>query len=178
MIEYALAFLDLRGERTTQRDIHLLDAAADRQQRHAALDRLADQGQGGCVAIGIVGAVGFAGVAAIERRMHIRLRAGHHDAVDRGQEFIEVEPIAEGRHQDRKDARAGNGGFQILPGSGVPGVVVELADIGRDGDERLVHFGIVFHWVQSWNAHKIGDTGAVFHDKFAALPRQVSRIAL
>ena len=127
VVERAFALLDLGGERAAERHVQLLDAAADGEQRHAVLDRLADQRQRGRVAVGIVGAVGLAGVAAIERGMHVRLRAGDHDAVDRGEQLVEIEPVAEGRHQQRKHAGAGDRGLEILLRRGVPGVVVELA---------------------------------------------------
>ena len=91
------------ARRAAERHVQFLDAAADGEQRHAALDRPADQRQGRRVAVGIVGAVGLAGVAAIEFRVHVRLRARQHDAVDRVEKLVEVEPVAERRHQHRED---------------------------------------------------------------------------
>ena len=129
MVERTLALLDFGGQRAAQRDVQFLDAAADGEQRHAALDRLADQRQRRGVAGGIVGTVGFAGVAAIERGMHVGFRTGHHDAVDRRQKLVEVEPVAEGRHEYRKHAGARDRRLEILLRRGMPGVVVELADV-------------------------------------------------
>src|SRR4051794_40007438 len=48
----------------------------------------------------------------------------------------------------------------------MPGVVVELTDVGRYGDERLLHFGSVFHLGKECPAFKIGDLRAFFHAKF------------
>ena len=138
MVERAFALLDFGGERAAQRDVELLDAAADRQQRHAVLDRLADQRQGRRIAGGIVGAVGLAGIAAIERGMDVRLRSGDHDAVDRSEQPVEVEPVAERRHQQREHAGAGDRGLEILLRRGVPDVVARTARTSvDDGDKRL-----------------------------------------
>ena len=69
--------------------------------------------------------------------MHVRLRAGDHHAVDPIQQMVEVEPVAEGRYQHGEDIGAGERRFEILLWSGMPGVVIELPDIGRNGDNRL-----------------------------------------
>ena len=52
---------------------------------------------------------------------------------------VEIEPVAEGRHLDRKHAGAFDRRLQILLRRDVPGVVVELAHVGGDGNKRL-------HW--------------------------------
>ena len=59
VVERALPLLYLGRERAAERDVEFLDAAADGEQRHAALDRLADQRQRRGVAVGIVGTVGL-----------------------------------------------------------------------------------------------------------------------
>src|SRR5690606_35928388 len=49
MIEIAFDLLNLAGKRAPERDVQLLHAAADREQRNSLVERLADQGQRGGV---------------------------------------------------------------------------------------------------------------------------------
>ena len=74
------------------------------------------------------------------------------------EQLVEVEPVAEGRDQHRKHARAGDRRLEILLRRGVPGVVVELAHVGRNGDEWLGMRGLS-EWHGTDDAHKIGDRG-------------------
>jgi hypothetical protein len=56
--------------------------------------------------------------------MHVRFRAGHHHAVDARQQFVEVEPIAEGRNQNWEDACANYRSVEILAWRGQPCVLL------------------------------------------------------
>ena len=53
--------------------------------------------------------------------------------------MVEIEPVAERRQQHRQNAGGGDGRLDVLLRRGMPGVVFELAHIGRDGDEGLQH---------------------------------------
>ena len=55
MIAPAVDLVHELVQRAAQRHVDFLQAAADREQRHAAIDRVPDQRQGGGVARGIVG---------------------------------------------------------------------------------------------------------------------------
>ena len=81
---------DLRMERAAERDIHLLQAAADAEQRHAALDAGLDQRQRHRVALLVVGLVRGTGLDAEIGRMDVGAAAGEQDAVDRAQQRIDV----------------------------------------------------------------------------------------
>jgi glutamine synthetase len=63
-------------------DVQLLDAAADRQQRQAASDRLADQRQGGRVALRVMLVRGQALRDAVMVRLHVRRAARDQQPID------------------------------------------------------------------------------------------------
>ncbi len=60
VIEQSLHLVQRLMQRAAEGDVHLLEAAADAEHRHAALHRRADQRQRGGVAIGIVQGTGLA----------------------------------------------------------------------------------------------------------------------
>src|SRR5690606_38860679 len=96
MVHRAFALLDLRGQRPAEGDVEFLYAAANGEQGHAALDRLADQRKGGGVPRLVIGPIGLGGLAAIERGVDVRLRSRHHDAVNAIQKPVKVETVTEG----------------------------------------------------------------------------------
>ena len=77
-------FADFRMQRAAEGDIHLLQATADAEQRHAAGDAGLRQRQRHVVARDIIGLVrGDRGSVLKARRMDIGAGARQHDAVDR-----------------------------------------------------------------------------------------------
>src|SRR5690606_36256068 len=57
VVHPALDLVNFRRQRAAERHVELLYAAADRQKRHATLQRRTNQGQGGGVAGAVVGTV-------------------------------------------------------------------------------------------------------------------------
>ena len=92
MIEAARPLLRLGDQRAAERDVQFLEAAADGEERHAHLDRKRDQTHRRLVAREVVRLVALARLDAVARRMHVRARAGEHDAVDAREQRLEVEP--------------------------------------------------------------------------------------
>ena len=83
VVHAAGQFADFRMQRAAEGDVHLLQAAADAEQRHAARDAGFRQRQRQLVALDVVGLVPGIRLGAEAGRMHIGARAGQHDAVDR-----------------------------------------------------------------------------------------------
>ena len=91
-------------QRAAHRDVQFLEAAADRQQRHAARHGGADQRQGGAVARRVLpGALGMRR-AVIIAGMHVGAAAGQDDAVQPLQQGFDVAGRAVGGEQDRDAA--------------------------------------------------------------------------
>ena len=114
VVEAARHLLDVLVQRAAQRDVELLQAAADAQERHALRQGAADQGQGGGVA-GRVGLVAFARRrAAIVARVDVGRAARDHQAVEAGEQVVRVEARPQGRDQDRDSGGSGDHGVDIL----------------------------------------------------------------
>ena len=82
VVRAAADLMDLLVQRASHGDVEFLDAAADRQQRHAAAERLAGERQGGAVAEAVVLAGGERRVVAVERRVDVAGAAGEKEAVE------------------------------------------------------------------------------------------------
>src|SRR5512138_329940 len=92
-------FVQLLPERTAEGDVHLLEAATDREQRHSCLDDMRDQRQCRRVTVGIVERTGLARRPLIAMRLDVRGAAGQEDAVEVGEELADVIALAQGRNQ-------------------------------------------------------------------------------
>ena len=89
MIAAAFDLVHELVQRAAQRHVDLLQAAADREQRHAAIDRMADQRQGGGVARRIVRRARPALLAVIVVRLDIGRAAGQQHAVEHVEQAVE-----------------------------------------------------------------------------------------
>ena len=69
-------------QRTAEGDVHLLQAAADAENRHAAGDAGLRQRQRDVVAMDVVGLVPLMRLGLEARRMNIGARPGQHHAID------------------------------------------------------------------------------------------------
>ena len=135
-------------QRAAERHVQLLDAAADRQHRHAARERLGDQPQRGGVAFQVVVLGREAVAAVVVRGMHVARAAGQQQT---------VEPIEHGqrclahrRDQDRHRAGAAQHGRGIARRRIVAQLAVhDQSGAGRDADDR-VHEAVI-SW-QGWRA--------------------------
>ena len=123
MVEAAGALLRLGDERAAERDVQLLEAAADRKERHAALERKRDQRERRRVAIKIVRLVPLRRLLSVARRMHVRARAGQEHAVDAREHRLKVERIAKARQEQRR-AAGQRDGAQVGLDRGMPDIAV------------------------------------------------------
>ena len=90
-------------QRATEGDVHFLEAAADAEDRHAALDAGIDQRQGHRVALLVVGFVGGMRLGPEARRMDVGAGAGEQDPVDRAQQRLDVGDVrGAGEHQRQR----------------------------------------------------------------------------
>ena len=135
MVEAARPLLRLGDERAAERDVQLLEAAADGEEGHAALERQRNEAEDGVVAGEIVGLVALGGGDAVALRVHVGARAGEEHAVDAVEHGVEVERGAEARQQEGRAADAGDR-LQVGVGGGVPGVAVHRPHFGGDEDQR------------------------------------------
>src|SRR5690606_6570652 len=68
---------------------------------------------------------------AVEARMHVGTRAGDQHAVDLGEKAVEVDLAAKCRNLHRQHARYPDRRSQILLRRGMPAVIVQFFDVGR-----------------------------------------------
>ena len=90
MVHAAGQFANLRMQRAAEGDIHLLETAADAEQRHAAGNAGLRYRQRDLVAMEIVGFVLDIGFGVEARGMDIGPRPRQHDAIDRIQERADI----------------------------------------------------------------------------------------
>ena len=90
VVHAARQLADLRVQRAPERDVHLLEAAADAEDRHAAGDAGLDERQRQGVAILVVGLVLGCRIDVEAGGMDIGSRARQHDAVDGRQKIVQV----------------------------------------------------------------------------------------
>jgi hypothetical protein len=124
-------------ERPAERDVHLLEAAAHGEQRHAARDRVRDQWQGRRVAVRVVQRVRIARLARVPVRLDVRRAAGQQDAVERPEQLVEV-ALTERRDQHRDRLGGVDHGGDVLLPHAVERVRTEDPAIRRDADQRFV----------------------------------------
>ena len=104
MVEPLRHLEDALMQGAAERDIQLLDAAADRQHRHVAAHRLADQRQCRRVAVGIVQRALHARRPAVMVRLDIRRAAGQQQAVEPVEQRGAIDLRADRRDQHRQAA--------------------------------------------------------------------------
>jgi DNA polymerase I len=90
VIDAAGQVADFRMQGAAEGDVHLLKAAADAEQRHAARDAGLDQSQRQRVAGMVVRLAARMRFMPEQARMHIGARAGEQDAVDRIKERADI----------------------------------------------------------------------------------------
>ena len=90
MVHAPRQFADFGVQRAAEGDVHLLQAAADAEQRDAARDAGLRQRQRQTVALQVVGLVPGVRLGAEMRRVNIGAGAGQHHAVDRIQQRADI----------------------------------------------------------------------------------------
>jgi len=100
---------DLRMQRAAERDVHLLEAAADAKDRHPARDAGLRQRQCNVVAVDVVGLMSGARFDVEARRMDIGPGPGQDDAVDHVEQGTNLGDFgAAGEHQGHGTRDLGN----------------------------------------------------------------------
>jgi len=102
VIEPALALLQFGFEAAAKHHVQFLKAAADAEQRNAAVDDGADELQGHGVARMVVGLMVGGGLFAVVRRVHVGDGAGHQDAVEGIEQVIEMDRVDHGGNHQRR----------------------------------------------------------------------------
>ena len=113
MVHAAGQFADFRMQRAAEGDVHLLQAAADPEQRHAAGDTGFRQRQRQIVTLDVVGFVPGIRFSAETGRVHIGAGAGQHHAVDRIEQSADIGDIGAAREHQRQRARNLGHGAEI-----------------------------------------------------------------
>ena len=154
MIAPALDLVHELMQRAAQRHVDFLQAAADREQRHAAVDRMADQRQGGGVARRIVRRARPALLALIVVRLDIGRAAGQQHAVQacraggrgpRSWPGLLAEFGADRRDQDRQAADGMDRRPDVLLAHRMmPAAAAVFLETGRNAHQgaqrRSIHF--------------------------------------
>jgi hypothetical protein len=146
MVTAAFDLVHQLVQRAAQRHVDLLRAAADREQGHASLERMADQGKRGGVARRIVRCALPALLAAIVVRLDVGRAAGQQHAVQRieepverfdGRSFVAPQRGAYRRDQDGQAADSLDGRADVLVANRVmPAAAAVFLEAGRDPHER------------------------------------------
>jgi len=113
VVELAGQLVDQLVQAAAERDVELLVAAADRQHGHAALQRHADQRQGGGVALAVVQGALARRLAAVMVRLDVGRAAGQQQAVERARHRVRAAGRARGRDQERQPLDAGDDGVDV-----------------------------------------------------------------
>ncbi|CAN0622110.1 protein of unknown function [Burkholderia multivorans] len=129
--------MELLVQRAAVDDVHLLHAAADRQHRHAGVDRRAHQRQRGRVARRIVQRAGRARRPAVALRLDVRMAAGEQQPVDRGQDPLDALARAERGQHEREHARAVDERGEVLLAGRVNRMPAVHRAVGGHGDDRV-----------------------------------------
>ena len=104
MVHAARNVPDLGMQRTAERHVHFLEAAADAEDRHAALNAGLDQPKRHRVAILVIRFVGGMRLESKARRMDIGSCAGEENTVDRAQQGFDVGDVRRAREHQRQGA--------------------------------------------------------------------------
>ena len=138
MIEAPRQLLDVLMQGTAQRYVQLLEAAADREQRHRALEGAPDQRQGCGVAGGIAQALRARRRSRIVVGLDVRRAAGDQEAVEPIQHRIRLEARPKRWDDQRHRAGAIADGLDVLGADLMVAEAVALNEAGRNTDERVV----------------------------------------
>ncbi len=138
MVHPPFGQVDMGVERAAQRDIQLLETAADAKHRHIALDRRADQRQRDGIAPGILRAVRPVGRAFVVMYRDIRRAAGEKDPVHLVQQGRRVQHRSQSGKGQRIGARPLNKGCQVFLADRMEILSVDLLHAHRNGHDRRV----------------------------------------
>lgn len=117
-------------------DVQLLHAAADREHRHAGVDRRADQRQRGGIARAVVQGVARARRAAVVMRLDVRIAAGQQQSVDRRDDRVERLARTERGQHERERTGAVDERVEVLLAGRMVRVRTAHDAVGGDGYDR------------------------------------------
>ncbi len=138
VVEAALVALQFRLQCAAHDHVQFLKAAADAEERDAALDGAGDEAQRELVARVVVGLMVGRGLLAVVRRMHIGNSARHQDAVEPVEQGIEMQRIHDRRDHHRRAVRHFGYRADILVADRVIEESVAFVGIGGQADEGQV----------------------------------------
>ena len=133
-------FADFGMQRAAEGDVHLLQAPANAEQRHAAGDAGLGQRQRQVVARDIVRLVLRVRFGAEAGRMHIGAGAGQHHAVDHVQQRADIGDLGRrGKHQRQRAGDVGHGAKVALPDHLHGEAVFDAMRVSDHADHRSSH---------------------------------------
>ena len=136
MVGAARQLVHVLVQRAAERDVQLLKAAADGEQRHREIERAPDQWQGRGIAGGVQRAVRPRRRPAVVAWLDVRGAAGDHEAVELGENGVGIEPRAQRRDQEWQAAGAVDDAVDVLGGHLMVTEPLALHEAGRDPDQR------------------------------------------
>ena len=101
MVQHPRQLLDVLVQGPAERDVHFLEAAAYREQRHPAFEAEAHERQRGLVAMGVVQGAGTAGRDVVVAGQHVGGAAGEQEAVDRVEQVVAGHGAPDGGDEKR-----------------------------------------------------------------------------
>ena len=137
VVVMALDLVHLLQESAAESDIHLLEAAADREHRKAGRDGLRDHGQRGRIAQRVVQGPGGALRAAVVMRLDVRGAPGQQQAVEALEQELRLELGTQRRDQHRYRIRRFPYRRDVLLAHHVKPMVAEQATVRRYPNEGL-----------------------------------------
>ena len=138
VVEAALVALEFGLQRAAHDDVQLLEAAADAEERDAALDGAGNEAQRELVARMVIGLMVGRGLLAVMRRMHVRDRAGHQDAVEPVEQRVEMQRVHDRGDHHRRAVRHLGHGAHIFVADRMVEEPVAFVGIGGQADEGQV----------------------------------------
>ena len=122
-----------------ERDVQLLEAAADGEERRLALDRGADQRQRQRVAQGIEPIRHERRLLAVMLRRDVRRAARQQDRVGHLEDGADIRHAGADRHKQRLAFRDLGDRRGVFAAHGVKDVAFDQLGAGRDDDDRTAH---------------------------------------
>ena len=119
VIEVSGNFVNALMEAAAERDVDLLESAADAEHRHPGPHRLADERQRGGITGRIVQRPGVARRALVVARLDVRRTAGENEPIEARDQLIEAQLFGERGNEERQPVRR----VQHRPGIFLPDCV-------------------------------------------------------
>ena len=139
MIQHPGQLVDVLVQGSAERDVHLLEAAANREQRHPTFDAAVYERQRGLVAVRVVQGAGPAGRLSVVPRQHVRRAAREQEAVDRIEQIVVRDGAPEGGDEERQRSRRRAHRGDVLLLDDVVDAAFEVAPACGDANNGFTH---------------------------------------